>query len=208
MGAERLPNNPLLRGARKRKPRIARPGGSALGYKAGKFLKSGMGMGMLATGAGALIGAGAEEGSGRARLGGAVSGAGTGAMIGSMILPGVGTAIGAGLGGLMGMFHDGIDSTPKGPIIVGDDPGNPRAKPELVVPPPGSAVINTENTKALSVAMRGGGQSNGEVLAAIKALASRKIEVNVPEVKAYIGEKDFNRASHKFAGAPPSGQPA
>jgi hypothetical protein len=93
--------NSMLRQSRKRKPRIARPGGSALGYKAGKFLKSGMGMGMLATGAGALIGAGAEEGSGRARLGGAVSGAGTGAMIGSMILPGVGTAIGAGLGGLM-----------------------------------------------------------------------------------------------------------
>lgn len=80
---------------------------------------------MLATGAGALIGAGAEEGSPQARLGGAVSGAGTGAMIGSMILPGVGTAIGAGLGGLMGMFNKGTDSTPKGPIIVGDDPGNP-----------------------------------------------------------------------------------
>lgn len=192
--------NSMLRQSRKRKPRIARPGGSALGYKAGKFLKSGMGMGMLATGAGALIGAGAEEGSPQARLGGAVSGAGTGAMIGSMILPGVGTAIGAGLGGLMGMFNKGTDSTPKGPIIVGDDPGNPRAKPEMVVPPPGSAVINNSTLKA-AVRQNTGGQSNGEVLAAIKALASRKIEVT-SNVQPVMLEKTFNGQFNKKVGAP------
>ena len=129
--------------------------------------------------------------------------------LGLRALPGIGTAMmayeaaglikkgitGKGLPGTM--FQKGTDNYPGGPLMnhMGEN-----GKKELTIPPPGSAIINNENTKALSAAMRGGGQSNGEVLAAIKALADRKIEVNVPEVKAFIGEKDFNRASQKFNG--------
>jgi hypothetical protein len=98
------------------------------------------------------------------------------------------------------MFHDGTDSTPKGPIIVGDDPGNPRAKPEMVVPPPGSAVINNSTLKA-AVRQNTGGQSNGEVLAAIKDLASRKIEVT-SNVQPVMLEKTFNGQFNRKVGAP------
>ena len=119
-------------------------------------------------------------------------GAGAGFLVGGPVGAAAGFGIGSG-------FHNGTDNTPKGPIMVGDDPGNPRAKPELVVPPPGSAVINNENTKALSVAMRGGGQSNGEVLTAIKALAAREIVVN-NKVEPVMLEKTWNGQFNKKNG--------
>jgi len=68
------------------------------------------------------------------------------------------------------MFHDGTNSTPEGPIIAGDDPGNPRAKPEMIVPPPGSAVIN--NSTMTKLAKQGGG-NNAAVVAAVQALGAK-----------------------------------
>jgi hypothetical protein len=158
-------------------------------------------------GIGAAVKGGAKKGmfKGMAKFGAKFLGKGA-----LRFVPGLGQAmmaydaIGLATRGLTGkhlpgaMFEKGTKgpSYPGGPLLnISGEKGK-----ELTIPPPGSAIINNENTKAITTAMRGGGQSNGEVLAAIKALADRKIEVNVPEVKAYIGEKDFNRASQKFNG--------
>lgn len=176
-------------------PPVPGAGGRFSGFSA-----KGAGLGLGAT----LLGGGLKK-AGYEKTGGALQGAGTGAMMGAMF--GVhGAAIGGvlgGIGGALGFFNKGTDSTPNRPgepIIVGDDPGNPRAKPEMVVPPPGSAVINNSTLKA-AVRQNTGGQSNGEVLAAIKALASRKIEVT-SNVQPVMLEKTFNGQFNKKVGAP------
>jgi hypothetical protein len=99
--------------------------------------------------------------------------------LGGRLIPGVGTAMLAYDAMQLGrrFLNNGSDSTDGNPYVVGDDPGNPRAKPELVVPPPGSAVINNSILKA-AVRQNTGGQANQEILAAIKAVASRPIQVN------------------------------
>jgi hypothetical protein len=101
------------------------------------------------------------------------------AKLGGRLIPGVGTAMLAYDAMQLGrrFLNNGSDSTDGNPYVVGDDPGNPRAKPELVVPPPGSAVINNSILKA-AVRQNTGGQANQEILAAIKAVASRPIQVN------------------------------
>ena len=141
-------------------------GNGLLGMGKG-FSKRGFGAGAL----GGLLG-GKLQAAGYEKTGGALSGAGKGAMFGSMLGPGgalIGGALG-GLGGALGFFNEGSDSTPKGPIVVGDDPGNPRAKPELLVPPPGSAVINNSTMTKLAKQGGGAGGSNAAVVAAVQAL--------------------------------------
>jgi hypothetical protein len=126
----------------------------------------------MGIGLGGALAGGALQSKGYEKTGGALSGAGTGAMFGSMFGVGgalIGGALG-GLGGALGFFNDGTDSTPKGPIVVGDDPGNPRAKPELLVPPPGSAVINNSTMTKLAKQGGGAGGSNAAVVAAVQAL--------------------------------------
>ena len=184
-------------------------GGMGGGFRAGagKFAKSPMGLGMLATGAGMLIGAGAEEGSGRAKAGSAISGAGSGAMTGAMIgsvIPGVGTAVGGALGGIygglkgLGAFADGTDSTPQGPAIVGE------RGPELLVPPPGSAVVNNSSMTALA---KGGGGNNAAVVAAVQALGS-KLDAVVSALNASgdtvlkIDGRELGRVINKHLGEP------
>ena len=125
-------------------------------------------------------------------------------------IPGLGQAmmaydaIGLATRGLTGkslpgaMFAKGTDNYPGGPLMnhMGEN-----GKKELTIPPPGSAIINNENTKAITAAMRGGGQSNGEVLTAIKALADRKIEVT-NNVQPVMLKRTFEDGLTDSTGAP------
>ena len=122
--------------------------------------------------------------------------------LGGRLVPGVGTAMLAYDAMQLGrrFLNNGSDSTDGNPYVVGDDPGNPRAKPELVVPPPGSAVINNSILKA-AVRQNTGGQSNQEVLTAIKALADRKIEVT-NNVQPVMLKRTFEDGLTDSTGAP------
>jgi hypothetical protein len=189
----------------------ANAGGQASMLKnAGRFAKSPMGLGMIATGAGMLIGAGAEEGSGRAKAGSAIAGAGSGAMTGAMIgsvIPGVGTAVGGAIGGIygglkgLGLFAEGTDSTPQGPAIVGEE------GPELLVPPPGSAVVNNTTMTDLAKQGGGGGGNNTAVVAAVQALGS-KLDAVVSALNATgdfvmkVDDREFGRVINKHLGEP------
>ena len=133
-----------------------------------------------------------------------------GAKLGLRAIPGLGQAmmaydaIGLATRGLTGkslpgaMFAKGTDNYPGGPLMnhMGEN-----GKKELTIPPPGSAIINNENTKAITAAMRGGGQSNGEVLTAIKALADRKIEVT-NNVQPVMLKRTFEDGLTDSTGAP------
>ena len=122
--------------------------------------------------------------------------------LGGRLVPGLGTAMLAHDAMQLGrrFLNKGSDSTDGNPYVVGDDPGNPRAKPELVVPPPGSAVINNSILKA-AVRQNTGGQSNQEVLTAIKALADRKIEVT-NNVQPVMLKRTFEDGLTDSTGAP------
>ena len=122
--------------------------------------------------------------------------------LGARFVPGLGQAMLAydGLKLARRALNNGSDSTDGNPYVVGDDPGNPRAKPELVVPPPGSAVINNSILKA-AVRQNTGGQSNQEVLTAIKALADRKIEVT-NNVQPVMLKRTFEDGLTDSTGAP------
>jgi len=122
--------------------------------------------------------------------------------LGGRLVPGVGTAMLAYDAMQLGrrFLNNGSDSTDGNPYVVGDDPGNPRAKPELVVPPPGSAVINNSILKA-AVRQNTGGQANQEILTAIKALADRKIEVT-NNVQPVMLKRTFEDGLTDSTGAP------
>jgi len=111
----------------------------------------------------------------------------------------IGGGVGA-LGGALGFFNKGTDSTPKGPIVVGDDPGNPRAKPELVVPPPGSAVINNSTMTKLAKQGGGAGGSNAAVVAAVQALGIKMDSMTAATLKGSgdlilkVDKREFGRA--------------
>lgn len=92
-------------------------------------------------------------------------------------------------------FAEGTDSTPKGPALVGEK------GPEVVVPPPGSAVIN--NSAMVKNAMMGmqQGAMMGAMVKAVSALADRPIEVTTNPVMV---ERTFNRQLNKSSGAPGS----
>jgi len=94
------------------------------------------------------------------------------AKFGGRFVPGLGQAMLAydGLKLARRMLNKGSDSTDGNPYVVGDDPGNLRAKPEMVVPPPGSAVIN--NSTMTKLAKQGGG-NNAAVVAAVQALGAK-----------------------------------
>jgi len=180
---------------------VGRGGGLLKG--AGKFLKSGMGMGMLATGLGMAVSHGAEENSGRAGLGGAIGGAGSGAMIGSMILPGVGTAVGAGLGALwggakgLGFFADGggIAGTGPTPAVVHGG--------EAVVPIQRTPAA--ENLATMVAEKSSGGGDNTAVVAAVRALGA-KMDTMITklgtggDVVMQVNKREFGRIVNEHFG--------
>jgi hypothetical protein len=95
---------------------------------------------------------------------------------------GLGAAGILGLGGLAygglklaGAFEDGTDNYPGGPILDLSVMGE-NGKPEVTVPPPGSAIINNENIeRAARIGAAGGG---GETVVTAAA----------PTVEVYIGK--------------------
>ena len=92
-------------------------------------------------------------------------------------------------------FAEGTDSTPKGPALVGEK------GPEVVVPPPGSAVIN--NSAMVKNAMMGmqQGAMMGAMVKAVSALADRPIEVSS---RIEMDSREFGRSVNKHFGAPGS----
>ena len=109
-----------------------------------------------------MIGAQIKDGEGGAadRAGGALQGAAMGLSMG-----GPWGALAGGIGGALGLFAEGTDSTPRGPAIVGEE------GPELLVPSPGSAVVNNSTMTAL--ANGAGGSDNAAVVAAVRALGAK-----------------------------------
>ena len=98
---------------------------------------------------------------------------------------GLGAAGILGLGGLAygglklaGAFEDGTDNYPGGPILDFSVMGE-NGKPEVTVPPPGSAIINNENIeRAARIGAAGGG---GETVVTAAA----------PTVEVYIGNEQI-----------------
>jgi len=98
---------------------------------------------------------------------------------------GLGAAGILGLGGLAygglklaGAFEDGTDNYPGGPILDLSVMGE-NGKPEVTVPPPGSAIINNENIeRAAKIGAAGGG---GETVVTAAA----------PTVQVYIGNEQI-----------------
>lgn len=171
------------------------------------------GMGAMGVGlGGSLLGAGIgsfskEEGDFADRAGGAVSGAATGAMIGSVV-PVVGTAAGAiigGIGGALGFLADGTDDYDGKPLLnVKGEAGE-----ELTIPPPGSAIINNENTKTLAKMMGSGGGSDQAVVTAINSVGT-KIDALMQRLGApgdfvlEVNRREFARLTNEHFGAPGS----
>ncbi len=113
-----------------------------------------------------------------------------------------GKAVGRGLKKLK-FWNEGTDATPSlgsNQIQIAGD-GGPNAEPEMIVPPPKSAVINNAN---LTTALEGvaGGGGNAQMASAISNLGT-KLDTLITEVKnlnnrpiettAVIGKKDFAR---------------
>ena len=165
------------------------------------FSGKGFGMGLASTALGAGIAHGAEEGSARDKAGGFLSGAGTGAMMGSFFGPG-GAVVGGLIGGIAGLFADGTDDYPGGPLLnIAGEAGE-----ELIVPPPGSAIINNENTEKLAKMGGGGDQA---VVAAINNL-STKMDSLMQRLGApgdfvlEVNKREFARLTNEHFGAPGS----
>ena len=120
-------------------------------------------------------------------------------MFGSMFgVPGalVGGALG-GLGGALGLFAEGTDSTPRGPAIVGEE------GPELLVPSPGSAVVNNSTMTAL--ANGAGGGDNAAVVAAVRALGAKMDTMitklgNGGDFVMQVNNREFGRVINEHLG--------
>ena len=129
-------------------------------------------------------------------------------------VPVLGAASRMGMGGLKAVgrglkklkfWNEGTDTTPSlssNQIQIAGD-GGPNAEPEMIVPPPKSAVINNANLMNALGGMAGGG-GNPEMASAINNLGA-KFDTLIGEVKnlntrpvqveatAVIGKKDFAR---------------
>ena len=173
---------------------------------AGKFAKSPLGLGMLATGAGMIIGAGAEEGSGRAKAGSTIGGAGSGAMTGAMIgsvIPGIGTGVGAALGGLYGGL--------KGLGVFADGGGIAGTGPTPAVVHGGEAVVPIQRTPAaenlatMVAEKSSGGGDNAAVVAAVRALGA-KMDTMITklgtggDVVMQVNKREFGRIVNEHFG--------
>ena len=156
-------------------------GGGGKGGKVGfwggmkNFMKSPMGLGMMAMGAGSLISSKAEEGSGLQKagdfLGGAGSGAMTGAMLGSVV-PVVGPVAGAIVGGLIGgvssLFHEGGQVGKDG-----EEVSTVLQKGEFVTKKSAVKAIGPENMATMNETGRVPSGSDPALAAAINNLSSK-----------------------------------
>ena len=173
------------------------PGGVPGAGGMGKFMK---GMGALG-GAAGIYSVVADEGRGFS-AGGMATGAMSGAMMGSMFGPG-GALIGGLAGGLLSWFADGTDSTPAGPAIVGEE------GPELIVPPPDSAVVNNSTMTEAVKQSAPGGASDQAVVAAINGLGT-KMDALMQRLGApgdfvlKVDRREFGRLTNEHFGAPGS----
>jgi hypothetical protein len=111
------------------------------------------------------------------------------------MLKGIGGGIKKGLGKLK-FWADGTDNTSPNKVGIAGERG-----PELIVPPPRSAVINnTAMTNAAMGAMSMGPALN-DLATAVSKLNDRPIEVTTNPVMV---ERTLNRAVNKYNGAPGS----
>lgn len=181
---------PVVKGAGKA---ILGAGKKILGF--GKSVV-GKGFGLLKKGLGGLA-TGAKKLLGGTPIGMA-------ARIGGGALKKVGRGVGRGLKKLK-FWNEGTDATPSlssNQVQIAGD-GGPNAEPEMIVPPPKSAVINNANLMNALGGMAGGG-GNPEMASAInnlgakfdtligevKNLNTRPVQVEV-EATAVIGKKAF-----------------
>ena len=130
-----------------------------------------------------------------------------GAALGSILGPlgfMAGGAIGSWAGRkLGGLFQEGTDAYPGGPLlnIAGE------AGPEMIVPPPGSAIINNANSRA--IARSAGGKGSKEVVSAINNL-NRKMDQVISAIRDSGGavieldRREVGRAINEHFGAPGS----
>jgi hypothetical protein len=115
----------------------------------------------------------------------------------------VGSKIGGALKKLK-FWNEGTDATPSlssNQIQIAGD-GGPNAEPEMIVPPPKSAVINNANLTNALEGMAGGGAGDPQMASAISNLGT-KLDTLITEVRnlnnrpiettAVIGKKDFAR---------------
>ena len=175
------------------------PGGTPGGRFAGKFSglsKVGLGAGLAGMAGGALA-----DSAGYEKTGSFLTGAGTGASIGAMFGPG-GAIVGGLIGGIGSLFAEGTDDYPGGPLLnVSGEAGK-----ELIVPPPGSAIINNENTERLS---KMGGGGDPALAAAINNL-STKMDSLMQRLGApgdfvlTVNRREFARLTNEHFGAPGS----
>jgi hypothetical protein len=129
-----------------------------------------------------------------------------GAVLGSLLGP-LGTVAGGYLGSKIGrgigsLFAEGTDNYPGGPLLnVAGEAGK-----ELIVPPPGSAIINNENIERLS---KMGGGGDPALAAAINNL-STKMDSLMQRLGApgdfvlTVNRREFARLTNEHFGAPGS----
>ena len=175
------------------------PGGTPGGRFAGKFSglsKVGLGAGLAGIAGGALA-----DSAGYEKTGSFLTGAGTGASIGAFFGPG-GAIVGGLIGGIGSLFADGTDNYPGGPLLnVAGEEGK-----ELIVPPPGSAIINNQNTEKLA---KMGGGGDPALAAAINNL-STKMDALMQRLGApgdfvlTVNRREFARLTNEHFGAPGS----
>ena len=111
------------------------------------------------------------------------------------ILKGIGRGVGGALKRLK-FWADGTDNTSSNKVGIAGERG-----PELIVPPPKSAVINnTAMTNAALGAMSMGPALN-DLATAVSKLNDRPIEITTNPVMV---ERTLNQAMNKYNGAPGS----
>ncbi|MHA2084867.1 MAG: hypothetical protein ACXABD_14000 [Candidatus Thorarchaeota archaeon] len=183
-------------------------GGGGGGGKGGKGAKGG-GFRKGATtllGGSLVAGSMLDEGQGFS-AGGFAAGAAGGALLGAQFGGPYGAVIGGILGGIGSFFAEGTDDYPGGPLLnVAGEAGK-----ELIVPPEHSAIVNNENTEALSEMFgKGvGGGGNQAVVAAINNL-SKKMDALIQRLGApgdfvlTVNKREFGRLTNEHFGAPGS----
>jgi hypothetical protein len=144
---------------------------------------------------------------GLGKLGGFAKKLGPLAKLGGRFVPGLNLALLGGDALKIGskFFADGTDNYPGGPLLnVAGEAGK-----ELIVPPPGSAIINNQNTEKLAKMGGTGAGGNQAVVAAINNL-STKMDALMQRLGApgdfvlTVNRREFARLTNEHFGAPGS----
>jgi ABC-type transporter Mla subunit MlaD len=154
---------------------------------------------------GLAVGGMAKLASGLLSLAGAGRAAGLAGTLGRLGLGAAGLAGGGlllaggvyGLGKLAGAFADGTDSTPPGPILVGE------RGPEIIMQGGGNAVLSNEAVRSAARSAMGGGADKAVVAAVqslaneVKNLSNRPIQVNST---IEMNSREFGRSVNEHFG--------